>query len=699
MADEVLGDALGLDTTLKLPTREASKRTPVKGIEEDTTPVEYKDPIPKAVPPGPKAKGTSAGEIYKSDIQESVDALEAGRKAQFKLDSEKAIDEADRLAAKAYYLSQSSAQQKKEIEADPARKEYKEALSEKAKPFIPHEENANDLMMLFGLLNVVGFAIGSGGKEYSQAAMSAMNGMLEGHQKGRDDLYKKEKSIFETNQKQLDSRIKQLLAFMQDNELLTGMDKTARDQAIESQFLQTGATFMLNYYRQKGLQPTIELLEQAVKTSSEVSKLTRAEVIRAEDQAREDVQKADERKFKLDVAAQQEEKARARAREERLFQISVKEQELAAAEDKDRRNKDFESAMAVEKNRVELVMQKENHRHAEAQSDRVMNHATAIQTENILARKAQDAQHSAERLQDQAERSAANRATEAYRAQEQKWHQEAERLRIEHQKAEDAHRITQDNFERQRIALEARRVAAAEAKASGVGSDTASDVKNFLGVNFGSGKQADAKYDQAAAAANTTAEALALSNVVRKNPDVVGRVGQAKSFIDRYVRSLNSDGLETDKTPAATNQAEQDALLFSKRYASYLIRYEQALAGSSKGFTVSFMNRFNNLMQQNQFNPEGFDGLMKEQIREIAAKSAVLSTKITPENLMRLGVAQTRDPDAIEAFGRMQRGGASSSSGASGGTRPAGAPAEAKQAADGKWYSKDPQTGKYIRWD
>jgi hypothetical protein len=62
-------------------------------------------------------------------------------------------------------------------------------------------------------------------------------------------------------------------------------------------------------------------------------------------------------------------------------------------------------------------------------------------------------------------------------------------------------------------------------------------------------------------------------------------------------------------------------------------------------------------MQQNQFNAEGFDGLMKEQIREIAAKSAVLSTKITPENLMRLGVAQTRDPDAIEAFGRMQGGG------------------------------------------
>jgi len=477
MADKNLGDALGLDTTLKLPVREASTRKKVEGIEEDTTPIALTDTIPKPVPPKPKEKGTSAGEIYQSDIKASVEALEAGRKAQFKLDSEKAVDEAERLAAKAYQLSKSSAQQKKEILDDPARAEYKEALSEKAKPFIPHEENANDLMMLFGLLNVVGFAIGSGGKEYAQAAMSAMNGMLEGHQKGRDDLYKKEKSIFETNQKQLDSRIKQLLAFMQDNELLTGMDKTARDQAIESEFLQTGATFMLNYYRQKGAQPTIELLEQTAKTMGEVSKLNRAEVVRAEDQAREDVQKADERKFRLDVAAQQANEARARAREERLFQISVKEQELAAAEDRDRRNKTFESEMAVAKNRVDLAMQKENYRHSEAQSDRVINHAQAIEVERILAQKARDSQYAADRAQDKTEQSARDRATEAFRAEEQKARITAERLRLEHQKADDVHKKTMEDFERQRVALEERRVAVAETTARGATGEMPKDTK------------------------------------------------------------------------------------------------------------------------------------------------------------------------------------------------------------------------------
>jgi len=459
MAKEDLGDALG-QTTLTLPVREASKRKAVANIEEDLTPVTFTDPIPKAVPPEPKAKGTSAGELYKSDIQASVNALEAGRKAQLQLDSDKAVNEAERLATKAYKASQSSAQQRREIEEDPARQEYKDALSEKSKPFIPNEQNANDMMMLFGLLNVVGFAIGSGGKENAQAAMSAMNGMLEGNRKGREDLYKKEKSIFETNQKQLDSKIKQLQAFMQDNQLLYGMDKTARDQAIESEFLQTGATFMLEYYRKKGIGPTIEFLEQAAKTAGKVSELTRAENVRAEDQAREDVQKADERKFRLDTAAQQENAARARAREDRLFQISVKEQELAAAEDRDIRNKTFESAMAVEKNRIELLMQKENHRHAEAQADRVMNHATAIQTETILARKAKESQDAADRAQDKTEQSARDRATEAYRAEEQKARLTAERLRLEHQKADDAHKAKM-------LALDARRVAVMEKKGTG----------------------------------------------------------------------------------------------------------------------------------------------------------------------------------------------------------------------------------------
>jgi hypothetical protein len=607
--DELLGKALGT----KLAVSPAAEAVSLKAPEPVAAPVDFS---------GAKAEKTiPVKENYMAAIKPDMDALRTAEEEKLKFAGLEKIDLAEREAAKQYKLSESAAQQKKEILDDPARAEYKKALEDKAKPFVPHQENAEDMMMLFGLLNVVGFAIGSGGKEYSQAAMSAMNGMLEGHQKGRDDLYKKEKSIFETNQKQLDSRIKQLLAFMQDNELLTNMDKTARDQAIQSEFLQTGATFLSEYYKKNGYGKTVETLKEMARASGKAAELVAKENARAAEQD-----------FSLRLETQKAKEARERERDKVLAQYDLASLKLNEEAKQAKANRDFRLEEEKLRRSFEIEKAKADWTHGEALAEINRTHATNIELARIERDKIRDKDTAEYRLKDK-----------EYQDKRLKLEDDRFKESVRHDKAQEA--------------LRAKEIAAKEAKATGAGSDTASDVKNFLGVNFGSGKQADAKYDQAAAAANTSAEALALSNIVRKSPDVVGRVGQAKGFIDRYVKSLSSDGLETDKTPVPTNRQEQEALLFSKRYAAYLIRYEQALAGSAKGFTVSFMNRFNNLMQQNQFNAEGFDGLMKEQIREIAAKSAVLSTKITPENLMRLGVAQTRDPDAIEAFGRMQGGG------------------------------------------
>jgi hypothetical protein len=601
----LLGKALSTD----LAVSPAAETVALKPPEQKAAPVDFS--AAKTDKPLP------VKEDYMTAIKPDMDALRVAEEEKLKFAGLEKIDLAEREAAKQYKLSESAAQQKKEILDDPARAEYKKALEDKAKPFVPHQENAEDMMMLFGLLNVVGFAIGSGGKEYSQAAMSAMNGMLEGHQKGRDDLYKKEKSIFETNQKQLDSRIKQLLAFMQDNELLTNMDKTARDQAIQSEFLQTGATFLSEYYKKNGYGKTVETLKEMARASGKAAELV------AKEQAR-----AAEQDFSLRLETQKAKETRERERDKVLAQYDLASLKLNEEAKQAKANRDFRLEEEKLRRAFEIEKAKADWTHGEALAEINRTHATNIELARIERDKIRD------------------KDTAEYRLKDKEY--QDKRLKLEGDRFTE-----QKRHDKELEALRAKEIA----NKGGAGSDTASDVKNFLGVNFGTGKQADAKYDQAAAAANTSAEALALSNIVRKSPDVVGRVGQAKGFIDRYVKSLSSDGLETDKTPVPTNRQEQEALLFSKRYAAYLIRYEQALAGSAKGFTVSFMNRFNNLMQQNQFNAEGFDGLMKEQIREIAAKSAVLSTKITPENLMRLGVAQTRDPDAIEAFGRMQGGG------------------------------------------
>ena len=42
-------------------------------------------------------------------------------------------------------------------------------------------------------------ALGGGAKQNAYAAMAAMNGMLDGYQKGRADLYKRERDMFDKN--------------------------------------------------------------------------------------------------------------------------------------------------------------------------------------------------------------------------------------------------------------------------------------------------------------------------------------------------------------------------------------------------------------------------------------------------------------------------------------------------------------------
>jgi len=76
--------------------------------------------------------------------------------------------------------------------------------------FVPTKDTAQDIAGLFSLVNVIGMAMGGGSKQNAQQAMYAMNGMLEGYQKGRGDLYKKEKESFDKNFKAMQEAVKTL---------------------------------------------------------------------------------------------------------------------------------------------------------------------------------------------------------------------------------------------------------------------------------------------------------------------------------------------------------------------------------------------------------------------------------------------------------------------------------------------------------
>jgi hypothetical protein len=359
------------------------------------------------------------------------------------------------------------------------RQEISEKVEEQSKPFIPSHETAGDLGNVFMLTNILGFLIGRGAKGNSQAAMSAMNGMLEGHNKGREDLYKREKDIFEENQKVLSRSVQNLKDKLKEAMDMAAVDHNAGMQKAYSAIASEGASMMNDALNKYGLAYTYELAKNAV-------------------------------------------------------DIDNKKQELI------RRNQEHADRMLMEQRRLDQ--------------------SAAQHKENL-----------------------------------------DQRERLAHEK-------------------------------SGFGYGPSALVAEFTGAKL-KDKQAQPIVDSAAA----IGEARQLQDIVRNNRDIVGREGQVKQFVDRWIKSgMTGSAAPTDEE-LKNSGLSQDALLFAKRYASYLVNYERSLAPGARGFTVAFQNRFNELMQQNQFNPDSMIKLLDDMQREISTQATRIDRHITRDNLTKLG--------------------------------------------------------------
>jgi len=228
----------------------------------------------------------TAGETYMQSVEPTLKELKGAEEEKLRAEKEKAIFTGESESRRQQALAKATEAEATAMREDPARAQYEGLIQEKAKAeFIPTQENAKDMAALFSLMNVIGFAIGAGGKAHAQQAMSAMNGMLEGHQKGRDDLYKQQRNIFEINQKQLDKKIDGLYKFMQENTKLYARDKLAAEQNANAKFAEEGAGFLKAYYEKHGPGPTLEYMKQIVKAKEHAADLTDKEKTRAEQQA------------------------------------------------------------------------------------------------------------------------------------------------------------------------------------------------------------------------------------------------------------------------------------------------------------------------------------------------------------------------------------------------------------------------------
>jgi len=161
--------------------------------------------------------------------------------------------------------------------------------------FVPTKETAGDMAQLFALINIAGFSMGAGGKQNAQAAMAGMNGMMEGYQKGRSDLYKKEKDIFETNFKKLTQTQKLLRERISDISQMADLTLSERTAKAKMAALEMNADFVAKYIDKAGLPRTIETLKEQERDLDKAYEIVRRE----QDKARE---RAEQRQFRADMA-------------------------------------------------------------------------------------------------------------------------------------------------------------------------------------------------------------------------------------------------------------------------------------------------------------------------------------------------------------------------------------------------------------
>jgi phenylalanyl-tRNA synthetase alpha subunit len=179
-------------------------------------------------------KPTPEGMIGAAELGPALSEIsEAERQSSMRVgEADIAIEEAKRQekAQEAELRSELVGRMATEARELPERKALTEARTEFGNmAFVPTKETTQDLAGIFSLMSIVGMVVGKGN---AQLAMSSMNGMLEGYQKGRADLYKKELTQFDKNFKAMQSKVLTLEKELSEAMELKKLDREKGDLAI-----------------------------------------------------------------------------------------------------------------------------------------------------------------------------------------------------------------------------------------------------------------------------------------------------------------------------------------------------------------------------------------------------------------------------------------------------------------------------------
>ena len=131
--------------------------------------------------------------------------------------------------------------------------EMNKRLAENPVPtFKPTQDDAMALGQLFSLVSTMGVMLGGSGKMSSMNALGAMSGMLEGFQKGRTDLFRREKETFDKEMAKMKAVREDIEKNYNEYKELLAKDREAADQKAMAIISQTGASSLAAESFKKG---------------------------------------------------------------------------------------------------------------------------------------------------------------------------------------------------------------------------------------------------------------------------------------------------------------------------------------------------------------------------------------------------------------------------------------------------------------
>ena len=162
-------------------------------------------------------------------------------------------------------------QEKSKEEAMPQRAALKQAREEiSSAKFEPTKDTVKDIAGLFSLMGVVGMVVG---KKNAMQGMYAMNGMMEGHIKGRNDLVKQQAVEFDKNFKVLQAKVESAKQELEEAMRLRMYDQRAGEEAIAIAVARSESPFIKESVARVGVQKTINTLNDTLKTVETMVKL------------------------------------------------------------------------------------------------------------------------------------------------------------------------------------------------------------------------------------------------------------------------------------------------------------------------------------------------------------------------------------------------------------------------------------------